>query len=88
MVTWIKAFKGELIVDDKKLYLLAMKIMLVSMALQLENEDEMQRFIVPKDTVLWPTEEKIQYCENHLQAQRKIVVYHGVIDEMILIERI
>ena len=54
--TWIKsrnkAFKGELIVDDRKLYLLAMKIKLVSMVLQLANEDEMQRFIVPKDTVL------------------------------------
>jgi hypothetical protein len=46
-----KAFKGELIVDDKKLYL-AMKIKLVSMALQLANDYEMQRFIVPKDTVL------------------------------------
>ena len=54
--TWIKArnkaFKGELIVNDKKLYLLAMKIKLVSMALQLANDYEMQRFIVPKDTVL------------------------------------
>jgi len=46
-----KALKVELIVYDKLLYL-AMKIKLVSKALQLANDDEIQRIIVPKDTVL------------------------------------
>ena len=62
-----------------------MKIKLVSKALQLANYDEIQSIIVPKDTVLWPTEEMIQYCEN---LQRKSIVYHGVTDEMILIKHI
>ena len=43
-----------------------MKIKLVSKALQLANDDEIQRIIVPKDTVLWPTEEMIQYCDKQL----------------------
>jgi len=68
-VIWIKArnkaLKVELIVYDKLLYL-AMKIKLVSKALQLANDDEIQRIIVPKDTVLWPTEEMIQYCDKQL----------------------